>query len=72
MKSPGKLRNAAGSGRRDAAEGAPGGTEAYADCKFLTVTVTVFQIFKNRRSFIHADFRRLLHSTYRNGLRVRS
>jgi hypothetical protein len=30
----------------------------------LTVAVTVFQNCKKRKSFIHAGFRRLLHSTY--------
>jgi hypothetical protein len=63
MKSPGKLRDAAGSGRRDVVEGVPAGTEAYADRKFLTVSVTVFHIFK-KRPFIHAGLRRLFNSTY--------
>ncbi|RJF99440.1 hypothetical protein D3871_13590 [Noviherbaspirillum saxi] len=45
-------------------EGVPAGTEAYADRKFLMVSVTVFLIFKNRKSFIHAGLRRLFHSTY--------
>jgi hypothetical protein len=49
---------------RDVVEGVPAGTEAYADRKFLTVSVTVFHVFKNRKSFIHAGLRRLFHSTY--------
>jgi hypothetical protein len=36
-----------------------------AECRtFLTVSVTVFQIFKKGRPFIHAGWRRLFHSTY--------
>jgi hypothetical protein len=31
---------------------------------FLTVSVTVFRIFKSGRSFIHADFLELFKSTY--------
>jgi hypothetical protein len=64
MKSPGKFRDAAGSGRRDVVEGVPAGTVAHADRKFLTVSVTVFLLFKKHRSAIHTSLRRLFKSTY--------
>jgi hypothetical protein len=36
---------------------------------FLTVSVTVFLLYKNRRGFIHADVSRLFHSTYHQKFR---
>ncbi len=48
-------------------EGVPAGTEVHADRKFLTVSVTVFLLFKKCRPAIHASLRRLFKSTYPGG-----